>query len=123
VIQGSRRNKFAFCCRPPGPLARRERRCVPGAVREERATKPAGLRAAARRGAIPACSANRNRFMIDHRLSRQNVKLFLREPLVLIRRFHCGCTRHSPIHIALIRRHRKTRQYPFLPTRWMIGNE
>ena len=50
--KGSRRNKFAFCCRPPGPLARRERRCVPGAVREERATKPAGLRAAARRGAI-----------------------------------------------------------------------
>jgi hypothetical protein len=28
-----------------------------------------------------ACLANRNRFMIDHRLSRQNVKLFLREPL------------------------------------------
>ena len=27
-----------------------------------------------------ACLANRNRFMIDHRLSRQNVKLFLREP-------------------------------------------
>src|SRR4029453_15465496 len=50
--KGSRKNKFAFCCRPPGPLARRERRCVPGAVREERATKPAGLRAAARRGAI-----------------------------------------------------------------------
>src|SRR4030095_15485443 len=28
-----------------------------------------------------ACLANRNRFMIDRRLSRQNVKLFLREPL------------------------------------------
>ena len=28
-----------------------------------------------------ACLANRNQFMIDHRLSRQNVKLFLREPL------------------------------------------
>jgi len=27
-----------------------------------------------------ACLANRNRSMIDHRLSRQNVKLFLREP-------------------------------------------
>jgi hypothetical protein len=44
VSQGSRRNKFAFCCRPPGPLARREQRCVPGPVREERATKPAGRR-------------------------------------------------------------------------------
>src|SRR6058998_386774 len=40
-----------LCCWPPGPLARRERRAVPGAVCEERATKPAGLRAAARRGA------------------------------------------------------------------------
>src|SRR5206468_4939868 len=38
-------------CWPPGPLARRERRAIPGAVCEERATKPAGLRAAARRGA------------------------------------------------------------------------
>ena len=28
-----------------------------------------------------ACVANKNRFMIDRRLSRQNVKLFLREPL------------------------------------------
>ncbi len=28
-----------------------------------------------------ACLANENRFMIDHRFSRQNVKLFLREPL------------------------------------------
>ena len=27
-----------------------------------------------------ACLANRNRIMIDHRLSRQNVKLFPREP-------------------------------------------
>src|SRR5437773_12361311 len=51
--KGSRRNKFTFCCRPPGPLARRERRAIPGAVCEERATKPAGLRAAARRGAAP----------------------------------------------------------------------
>ena len=49
--KGSRRNKFTFCCRPPGPLARRERRAIPGAVCEERATKPASLRAAARRGA------------------------------------------------------------------------
>src|SRR5438093_9725861 len=49
--KGSRRNNFTFCCWPPGPLARRERRAIPGAVCEERATKPAGLRAAARRGA------------------------------------------------------------------------
>src|SRR5207249_3263827 len=52
--KGSRRNNFTFCCRPPGPLARRERRAIPGAsgaVCEERATKPASLRAAARRGA------------------------------------------------------------------------
>ena len=78
--KGSRRNKFAFCCRPPGPLARRERRRVPGAVREERATKPAGLRAAARRGVILSLLSNSNRFMIDHRPLRQNLKLFLREP-------------------------------------------
>src|ERR671930_1010071 len=49
--KGSRRNNFTFCCRPPGPLARRERRAIPGAVCKERATKPAGLRAAALRGA------------------------------------------------------------------------
>jgi len=59
TTKGSRRNKFAFCCRPPGPLARRERRCVPGAVREERATKSAGLRAAARGSRFWACAANR----------------------------------------------------------------
>ncbi len=39
---------------PPGPLARRERRAIPGAVCEERATKPAGPRAAAQRGASRA---------------------------------------------------------------------
>src|SRR5207249_8060127 len=33
---------WALCCWPPGPLARRERRAIPGAVCEERATKPAG---------------------------------------------------------------------------------
>jgi hypothetical protein len=27
------------------------------------------------------CAANKNRFIIDHRLLRQNVRLFLREPL------------------------------------------
>src|SRR5205823_8206463 len=42
---------WTLCCWPPGPLARRERRAIPGAVCEERATKPAGLRAAAQRGA------------------------------------------------------------------------
>src|SRR5947208_10814961 len=42
---------WTLCCWPPGPLARRERRAIPGAVCGERATKPAGLRAAARRGA------------------------------------------------------------------------
>ena len=46
-VKGSRKNYLAFCCRPPGPLARRERRAIPGVVCEERATKPAGLRAAA----------------------------------------------------------------------------
>src|SRR5436190_4408138 len=49
---------WTLCCWPPGPLARRERRAIPGAVCEERATKPAGLRAAARRGAAalaPKC--------------------------------------------------------------------
>src|SRR5438874_10627164 len=33
---------WTLCCWPPGPLARRERRAIPGAVGEERATKPAG---------------------------------------------------------------------------------
>ena len=46
-VKGSRKNYLAFCCWPPGPLARRERRAIPGVVCEERATKPAGLRAAA----------------------------------------------------------------------------
>ena len=77
--KGSRRNKFAFCCRPPGPLARRERRCVPGAVREERATKPAGLWTQPEGARSSAYLASRNRLMIDHRQSRQNVKLFLHE--------------------------------------------
>src|SRR5213596_3170646 len=27
--KGSRRNNFTFCCRTPGPLARRERRAIP----------------------------------------------------------------------------------------------
>src|SRR5438128_1160447 len=39
--KGSSRNNFTFCCRPPGPLARRERRAIPGAtgaVCKERAT-------------------------------------------------------------------------------------
>src|SRR5207249_4406376 len=40
--KGSRRNNFTFCAGLPGPLARRERRAIPGAVCEERATKPAG---------------------------------------------------------------------------------
>jgi TonB family protein len=45
--KGSRKNYLAFCCWPPDPLARRERRAIPEVVCEERATKPAGLRAAA----------------------------------------------------------------------------
>ena len=47
ATKGSRKNYLAFCCRPPGPLARRERRAIPAVVCVERATKPAGLRAAA----------------------------------------------------------------------------
>src|SRR5512136_493084 len=45
--KGPRRNKF--CCRLPGALARRERRAY-RVVCEERATTPADLRAAARKG-------------------------------------------------------------------------
>src|SRR6059036_1870920 len=95
--KGSRRNKFAFCCRPPGPLARRERRAIPRAVCEERATKPAGLRAAARRGAaagrvsalLPLLDDVRHRLRrgashLPARRSRQNVNLFLREPLACV---------------------------------------
>src|SRR5438874_13178462 len=33
---------WTLCCWPPGPLARRERRAIPGAVCKERATQPAG---------------------------------------------------------------------------------
>jgi len=44
-LKGSRKNYLAFCCWPPGPLARRERRAIPEVVCEKRATKPAGLRA------------------------------------------------------------------------------
>src|SRR5207245_11308826 len=45
---------WTLCCRPPGPLARRERRAIPGAVCEERATKPAGCPATRERGASRA---------------------------------------------------------------------
>jgi hypothetical protein len=43
-------NKGYILLQTPGPLARRERRAY-RCVCKERATKPAGLRAAARRGA------------------------------------------------------------------------
>jgi hypothetical protein len=56
--KGSRKNNFAFCCWPPGPPARQERRAIPGVVCEERATKH-----------------------LPTRRSRQNVSLSLREPL------------------------------------------
>jgi hypothetical protein len=42
---------WTLCCWHPGPLARREQTSIPGAVCKERATRPAALRAAARRGA------------------------------------------------------------------------
>src|SRR5437867_7283423 len=83
AVLSSRRINFTFCCWPPGPLTRREHEPYPGAVCEERATKPAGLRAAARRGAA-AKGAYRLCCRASHlptRRSRQNVNLFLREPL------------------------------------------
>src|SRR5438034_7625332 len=48
---------WTLCCWPPGPLARRERRAIPGAVCEERATKPAGRspEGAAAKGAYRLC--------------------------------------------------------------------
>src|SRR5437773_5454655 len=96
--KGSRRNNFPFCCRPPGPLARRERRAIPGAVCEERATKPAGLRAASPEGRgggrasalLPLLDDVRHRLRrgashLPARRSRQNGNLFLREPLGITR--------------------------------------
>ena len=56
-LRAWQRIKVTFCCRPPGPPARRERREPGPKARpcrlacQERATKPAGPRAAARRGA------------------------------------------------------------------------
>src|SRR5436189_4723590 len=70
-----------FCCRPPGPLARRERRAITGAVCEERATKPAGLSRYAREGRVPSeardprrcpTSAASRRLHLPARRSRQN---------------------------------------------------
>ena len=61
----------ALCCRPPGPLARRERRAY-RVVCKERTTQPAGLRAAARRGAAAGGHLLRCRSstMSPHRLRR-----------------------------------------------------
>jgi N-acetyl-alpha-D-muramate 1-phosphate uridylyltransferase len=61
----------ALCCRPPGPLARRERRAC-WVAREERATTPAGLWAAARRGAAAGghLLCCRSSTMAPHRLRR-----------------------------------------------------
>src|SRR5438876_8766694 len=76
----------------PGPLARRERRAIPGAVCEERATKPAGRspepggegRVSA---LLPLLDDVRHRLRrgashLPARRSRQNGNLFLRETLV-----------------------------------------
>ena len=49
---------------------------IPGAVRN----KASVLAGRSPKGRDSECAANRNRFIIDHRLSRHNVKLFLREP-------------------------------------------
>src|SRR5439155_18631925 len=63
LLQYSRGERsVTFCCRPPGPLARRERRAIPGAVCEERATKPASLLAAAHRGAGSSCNPCRGAY-------------------------------------------------------------
>jgi hypothetical protein len=61
----------ALRCRPPGPLARRERRAY-RVVCKERTTQPAGLRAAARRGAPTGGHLQRCRSstMSPHRLRR-----------------------------------------------------
>ena len=61
----------ALRCRPPGPMARRERRAY-RVVCKERTTQPAGLRAAARRGAAAGGHLLRCRFstMAPHRLRR-----------------------------------------------------
>ena len=61
----------ALRCRPPGPMARRERRAY-RVVCKERTTQPAGLRAAARRGAAAGGHLLRCRSstMAPHRLRR-----------------------------------------------------
>ena len=61
----------ALCCRPPGLLARRERRAY-RVVCKERTTQPAGLRAAVRRGAAAGGHLLRCRSstMSPHRLRR-----------------------------------------------------
>jgi hypothetical protein len=66
----------ALRCRPPGPLARRERRAY-GVVCEERATQSAGLRAAARRGAAAGghLLCWRSSTMSSHRLRRAALHL------------------------------------------------
>jgi hypothetical protein len=51
-----------------------------GAAREERATKPAGLRAAARRGAILSGQTAQLIEPTVHGLSRQNVRFFCASP-------------------------------------------
>jgi hypothetical protein len=91
----------ALCCRPPGLLARRERRAY-RVVCKERTTQPAGLRAAVRRGAAAGGHLLRCRSstMSPHRLrggalhlparrSRQSVSLISSQALSCGSRVDC----------------------------------
>src|SRR5439155_25616780 len=59
--KGSRRNHFAVCCRLPGPMARRERRAIPGRSeqRSQRAWGPQPAGARRRRARIVFVAAPR----------------------------------------------------------------
>src|SRR5207247_5972499 len=90
LTKGPRRNNFTFCCRPPGPLARPSDELYPGGA-SNKASGPAGRSPEGRGGGrasalLPLLDDVRHRLRrgashLPARRSRQNVNLFLREPL------------------------------------------
>jgi hypothetical protein len=108
----------ALCCRPPGLLARRERRAY-RLVCKERTTQPASLRAAARRGVAAGGHLLRCRSstMSPHRLrrgalhlparrSRQSASLISSQALMV--QGHSRCP-GSVYYRSEVKRHRRSR--------------
>ena len=96
VAKGSRKNNFTFCCRLPGPrifemtsVLNNKRFSYLNAINQRRSLGAAALRVAAAGGHLRRCHSStmsphrlrRGAWHLPARRSRQNVNLFLREPL------------------------------------------